>query len=425
MTQNLAFASAITYHFPSILDINPTFLVFLIEKLRGTCLCFFFHSFALQFLNINIMKKFLLFFAALCCALGVSAEKTFYDVLPSGTGVYERTIVNMEYDMDAQTLSFDDTYMPSFTAYQRKYLVYFSEWKPEYKYIVNVGNGQSIVSYGSVEGGKSALVKSPHAAPDAQPYSHWFASEVVNNSNGGHVTIDLKSAIKTLQSVSSSVDFLVSVRAVYAVAPEASDVEYSIYGGIWEASFLLNSKHIFLAYNDISVSSVIVNVKNDQGIVAPENPKSVELAPNGTDAVRLGAEITVSRYVNSDVEYVWEYIDDNLGKWKELSKGVVSKDDFNSFASNRKVPFTSVSFTTDDKPLNFRYVRVTLSTDDSAVSITYDDPVEIDLGTPDAIQNVVTEKASQNGKFVRNNQLVIKRGDEYYNAQGVKVSATR
>ena len=48
MTQNLAFASAIIYHIRSILDINLTFLVFMIEKLRGTCLCFFFHSFALK-----------------------------------------------------------------------------------------------------------------------------------------------------------------------------------------------------------------------------------------------------------------------------------------------------------------------------------------------------------------------------------------
>lgn len=47
--------------------------------------------------------------------------------------------------------------------------------------------------------------------------------------------------------------------------------------------------------------------------------------------------------------------------------------------------------------------------------------VKIGVGTPDAIQNVAAEKASQNGKFVRNNQLVIKRGDEYYNAQGVVV----
>ncbi len=51
--------------------------------------------------------------------------------------------------------------------------------------------------------------------------------------------------------------------------------------------------------------------------------------------------------------------------------------------------------------------------------------VLIGVGTPDAIQNVVTEKASQNGKFVRNNQLIIKRNGVYYNANGVKVSATR
>lgn len=460
------------------------------------------------------MKKLLLFFAALCCALGVSAEKTFYDVLPSGTGVYERTIVNMEYDMDAQTLSFDDTYLPSFTAYQRKYLVYFSEWKPEYKYIVNVGNGQSIVSYGSVEGGKSSLIKEPHAAPDAQPYSHWFASKVNNNSNGGHVTIDLKSAIKTLQSVSSSVDFLVSVRAEYAVAPEASSVEYSIYGGSWEASFLLNSKHICIFPNEvlvsaqmvrdnglnltgetlrpngvdmavmcanismdrevnadvnyvweycddddtqwkelshgtvskndfnknaekekiptcsvsftstdrpnevrrvrvtistddpavivktgdepvslhvgtmptepcnISVSPVIVRVKNDQGIAAPENPKSVEIAINGTDGAQVGAEITLSKNVVSDVKYVWQYLDDNKNQWEELSNGVVSKDDFNGFASNRKVPFASVSFTADNRPFSVRKVRVILSTDDSDVSVTYDNPVEIGVDIP-------------------------------------------
>ncbi len=457
------------------------------------------------------MKKLLLFFAALCCALTVSAEKTYYDVLPSGTGVYERTIVNMEYDVDAQTLSFDDTYLPTFTAYQRTYYVYFSEWKPEYKYVVNASEGQPIVYYGDEH--NSSLVESPDGKQ--QPYTHWFTRKINNNSNGGHVTIDLKSAIKTLQSVSSSTDFLVSVRATYAVAPEASNVEYSIYGGSWEASFLLNSKHISLVSNNISVSPevardnysytpkvetlrpngidvavvravvsmerdvnadvnyvwefcdddntqwkelshgtvsksdfnnnaetakiptcsvyftstdkpnevrrvrvslsiddpaaiikyddetvslyvgdmptepcnisvspVIVKVKNDQGIVAPANPKSVEIAPNGTDGVQVGAEITMSKNVESDVEYVWEYLDDNGAQWKELSKGVVTKDDFNSYASNRKIPFASVSFTAEDRPLDLRYVRVRLSTDDSAVSITYDNPVEIGLDIP-------------------------------------------
>ena len=278
MTQNLAFASAIIYHIRSILDINLTFLVFMIEKLCGTCLCFFFHSFALQFLNINIMKKLLLFFAALCCALGVSAEKTFYDVLPSGTGVRERTIVNMEYNMGAQTLSFEDTYLPTFTAYQRKYFVYFSEWKPEYKYWVNASAGQPIVYYGDDD--HSSLVKSPNGKQ--QPYTHWFASKVNNNSNGGHVTIDLKSAIKTLLSVSSSVDFLVSVRAVYAVAPEASSVEYSIYGGSWEAIFLLNSKHICIFPNEVLVSAQMVR---DHSM----NLKGETLRPNGVDVAVMCA----------------------------------------------------------------------------------------------------------------------------------------
>ena len=456
------------------------------------------------------MKKLLLFFAALCCALGVSAEKTFYDVLPSGTGVHERTIVNMEYDIDAQTLSFDDTYIPSFTAYQRMYFVYFSEWKPEYKYWVNASGGQPIVYYG--DDAHSSLVKSPNGKQ--QPSSQWFTRKVDNNSNGGHVTIDLKSAIETLKSVSSSTDFLVSVGADYAVAPEANIVDYSIYGGSWEASFLLNSKHISLVANnisvsaqmvrdhgmnlkgetlrpngvdmavmcanismdrevnadvnyvweycddddtqwkelsrgtvskndfnknaekekiptcsvsftstdrpnevrrvrvtistddpavivktddepvslhvgtmptelcDISVSPVIVRVKNDQGIAAPENPKSVEIAINGTDAAQVGAEITLSKNVGSDVKYVWEYLDDNKNQWKELSSGVVSKDDFNGFASNRKVPFATVSFTADNKPINVRLVRVRLSTDDSAVSVTYDNPVEIGVNIP-------------------------------------------
>ncbi len=324
------------------------------------------------------MKKLLLFFAALCCALTVSAEKTYYDVLPSGTGVYERTIVNMEYDVDAQTLSFDDTYLPSFTAYQRIYAVYFSEWKPEYKYVLDLDD----VYYGE-KTGPSSLIK-PHTAPNvnAQPDDYWFARTANNNSNGGHVTIDLKSAIEALQSISTSTDFLVSIGAQYIVGPEATPVLYSTYEGDYEADFLLNSKHISLVYNNISVSPVIVKVKNDQGIVAPENPKSVEIAPNGTDGVQVGAEITMSKNVGSDVEYVWEYIDDNRGQWKEFSKGVVTKDEFNSYASNRKVPFASVSFTAEDKPVYFRYFRVRLSTDDSAVSITYDNPVEIGLDIP-------------------------------------------
>ena len=294
-------------------------------------------------------------------------EITYYDELPSGAGVHERTIVNMEYDIKAQTLSFDDTYLPSFTAYQRIYAVYFSEWKPEYKYVLDLDD----VYYGE-KTGPSSLIK-PHTAPNvnAQPDDYWFARTANNNSNGGHVTIDLKSAIEALQSISTSTDFLVSIGAQYIVGPEATPVLYSTYEGDYEADFLLNSKHISLVYNNISVSPVIVNVKNSQGKVAPENPKSVEIAANGTDAVRLGAEITMSKDVVSDVEYVWEYCDDNNEDWKELSKGVVSKDDFNSFASNRKVPFVSVSFTADDKPINVRFVRVRLDTEDEDVVFDY------------------------------------------------------
>ena len=576
------------------------------------------------------MKKLLLFFAALCCALGVSAGTvTYYDELPSGTGVYERTIVNIEYNNELGMLTFDDTYLPTFTAYKRSYYVYFSEWKPEYKYWENNNNfGYSVVEYGNVETGQSSLVKVPGLSTDTDnPVAQYFATKVNSNSNGGHVTIFLSTALSKLRKASSSKEFLVSIAATYTVAEGAESTGYSKYNGNWEASFLLNSKHISTSAsataNSISVSPVIVNVKNSQGNVAPENPKGVEIAANGTDAVRLGAEIATTMDVENDVAYTWEYRDDNNMVWKELSKGVVSKDDFNSFASNRKIPFASVSFTADDKPINVRYVRVSLNTEDKKVEFVYQsevalylpeanfdlfiqgkqitskncndyygngnkdivyDPasntltlknvnetnmgedfivsygsgqplnicvigdcriynqgtgyairsdykdvriygegkleivrgdgiccesnlsltdgvtvdidsymqnasgislygegvltvdnatltakgtpsiwnvknlvmkngvnilsaghkfdaakkavvdasgnatsetVKIGVGTPDAIQNVVTEKASQNGKFVRNNQLLIKRGAEYYNAQGVKVSATR
>lgn len=51
--------------------------------------------------------------------------------------------------------------------------------------------------------------------------------------------------------------------------------------------------------------------------------------------------------------------------------------------------------------------------------------VKIGVGTLDAIQNVASENTSQNSKFVRNNQLIIKRNGVYYNANGVKVEVKR
>lgn len=356
------------------------------------------------------MKKLLLFFAALCCALGVSADiVTYYDELPSGTGVYERTIVNIEYNNELGMLSFDDTYLPNFTAYKRSYYVYFSEWKPEYKYWENNYYGYSVVGYGDVETvpEQSSLVKVPGLSTDTDnPVAQYFATKVNSNSNGGHVTIFLSTALTKLRKASSSKEFLVSIAATYTVAEGAEPTGYSKYNGTWEASFLLNSKHISTSAsataNSISVSPVIVNVKNSQGNVAPENPKSVEIAANGTDAVRLGAEITTTMEVENDVAYTWEYRDDNNMVWKELSKGVVSKDDFNSFASNRKIPFASVSFTADDKPINVRYVRVSLNTEDKKVNFVYQS--EVALYLPEANFDL----------FIQGKQITSKNCNDYY-----------
>lgn len=356
------------------------------------------------------MKKLLLFFAALCCTLTVSAQEiTYYDELPSGTGVHERTIVNIEYNNELGMLSFDDTYLPNFTAYKRSYYVYFSEWKPEYKYWENNYYGYSVVGYGDVETvpEQSSLVKVPGLSTDTDnPVAQYFATKVNSNSNGGHVTIFLSSALSKLRKASSSKEFLVSIAANYTVAEGATSTGYSKYNGTWEASFLLNSKHISISAtataNSISVSPVIVNVKNSQGNVAPENPKSVEIAANGTDAVRLGAEITTTMDVENDVAYTWEYRDDNNMVWKELSKGVVSKDDFNSFASNRKIPFASVSFTADDKPINVRYVRVSLNTEDKKVNFVYRS--EVALYLPEANFDL----------FIQGKQITSKNCNDYY-----------
>lgn len=327
------------------------------------------------------MKKLLLFFAALCCTLGVSADTvTYFDELPSGTGVNERTIVNIEYDVASKTLSFDDAYLPTFTAYQRGYQVYFHEWKPEYKYVEKkLDNFKSYVYY------QGALVGYP-GEDSSNPTHHNYAIKTINNSNGGHVAIDLSSAMEKLKSQTSSTDLLVCISAFYVVAAGANPVLYSIYpenaiqGMSAEGEYLLNCKHINVWENQITVSPEIARAVTAQGLtMSPEDKKSIELRANGTDGAMLQADVQVKSDVEKDVTYIWEYRDDNKSDWKQLSKGTVSKSNFNTKTSIQKIPTCEVNFTASNHPTNVRYVRVRLDTEDRAVVFDYKTEVALYL----------------------------------------------
>lgn len=324
------------------------------------------------------MKKLLLFFAALCCTLGVSAERhdEYYDELPSGTGPYERTIVNIDYDVKTKTLSFDDTYLPTYTAYERNYCVYFHEWKPEYKY--GVSRWDDNTSFVFYEG---SLIKYP-GEDSSNNYSHFYATKSIFNSNGGHVAIDLSSAIEKLKSQTSSTNLLVSISAAYRVVSGAQYENYSMYPDTdgTNGTFLLNSKHINIEGNHITVSPEIARAVTAQGLtMSPEDKKSIELRANGTDGAMLQADVQVKSDVEKDVTYIWEYRDDNNSDWKQLSKGTVSKSNFNTKTSIQKIPTCEVNFTASNKPINVRYVRVRLDTEDGAVVFDYKTEVALYL----------------------------------------------